>query len=322
MLSIAALAVLARSVDLEATARQLARADPLPLLLASGLVLVQLVVVTLRWSLLLPRAPEGRIAWPRLVRPVALGYLGNFVLPARLGELVRAAYVSGRWRIGLAPTIGSVLLERVVDTAVLAALAIVLAIALDAPAWMVQVAVVVAIAAIVLVAVLASGIGRPLAQRLAARGGRWTAAIGRALLGFFVGASPDRRFAIVPAALLSAVSWTIEGTVYFLVAASLGLEVSLPGALLVAAVTVLATAIPAGPAYVGTFELATTAAATALGVPAAAGLAWGVVAHVITVVPLMTAGLVALVTTESGFGDMVRAAREAEDELERPATLP
>ena len=52
------------------------------------------------------------------------------------------------------------------------------------------------------------------------------------------------------------------------------------------AVTILATAVPSAPAYVGTFELTVTAVAAAFGVPAADALAWALVAHAVTLLPL------------------------------------
>jgi uncharacterized membrane protein YbhN (UPF0104 family) len=104
----------------------------------------------------------------------------------------------------------------------------------------------------------------------------------------------------------------MEGLVYLLVANGLGIDVSYGAALLVAAVTILATAIPSAPAYVGTFELAVTSVAGALGVPPAAALAWGVVAHVVTVVPLVLAGLVALLTGEQGLRELIDEGREME----------
>ena len=311
-LSAAAVAVLVSSIDIRETGTYLMQANSALLLLAGALVLLQLATVTLRWSFLLPAAHDGRAAWAGLLVPVSLGYLGNFVLPARLGELVRSGYASRRWRIPLAPTIGSVVLERVIDTAVLASVALIAAIVLGSPAWIVQIAAVAAAAGALVVFVLAGSLGLPIATWLQARESAPLARAGHVLGAFLVGAAPDRRTAIAPAALLSAASWVLEGTVYWLVATAVGLDPTLPEALLVAAVTVLATAIPAAPAYVGTFELAATAAAGSLGISPAAGLAWAVLAHLVTVAPLMAAGVFALVRTGVRMDELVGEASPAE----------
>ncbi len=51
-----------------------------------------------------------------------VGYLANNVLPARLGELVRSHYLGDREGISRASTLGTVVVERVVDTAVVVAI--------------------------------------------------------------------------------------------------------------------------------------------------------------------------------------------------------
>ena len=78
---------------------------------------------------------------------------------------------------------------------------------------------------------------------------------------------------------------------------SLGLDLGVADAVLMGAVAVLATAIPAAPGYVGTFELAATSTAAALGVPRPEALALAVLVHVITVAPLALAGAVAIASS-------------------------
>ncbi len=52
-----------------------------------------------------------------------MGYLANNVLPARLGELVRSHYLGDREGMSRATTLGTIVVERVVDTVVLVAIA-------------------------------------------------------------------------------------------------------------------------------------------------------------------------------------------------------
>lgn len=312
--SLVAIAVLIASIDVDETVAQFANVQPILLIASGSLVFVQLVTVTARWSFLLPGMPEGgRVAWTSLVRPVAIGYLGNFILPARLGELLRAGFASRVWQLGMARTLGSVVLERVIDTSVLGMIALLLAALLDAPTWVIQVSALVAIAGAVAIAVLAAGFALPLARWVARRNGTaFVASVGRSATRFLVGATADgRRMAVLPAAVLTAVSWLVEGVVYWVAAAAIGLDVHPTTALLVAAVTVLSTAVPSAPAYVGTFELAVTASAAALGVPSAMALAWAIVAHVVTVLPLLVAGIGALMTVDASLDEMVRDARRS-----------
>ena len=54
---------------------------------------------------------------------LAVGYAANNVLPARLGELVRSHYLGDREGISRTTTLGTVVVERVVDTGMVVAIA-------------------------------------------------------------------------------------------------------------------------------------------------------------------------------------------------------
>lgn len=313
-ISLVAIGILANAVPLEETAAALAAAAWQPLAAAAALVCVQLLAVTRRWAILIgPITPRGTVPVRRLLIPVLLGYIGNFILPARLGEVVRAYVVSRREPLTFLAAIGSVVLDRIVDTTVLAVVVLLAAMSLDAPAWIVQVAAVATVLAVGALVVLAS----PLAARLSALVARIpvgaAATVSAAIDRFLRGADVGRRSsAVLQASVLSAVSWLCEGTVYWLVAISLGIDVAFPEALLVAGFTILATAVPSAPAYVGTFELAVTAVATTFGVPAADALAWGVLAHLVTAAPLAIGGIISLVAAGYAPGGLMREAEDAE----------
>ena len=68
---------------------------------------------------------------------------------------------------------------------------------------------------------------------------------------------------------------------------------------MVSAVAVLGTAIPAAPGYVGTYELAATAAGTGIALAPEAALAVGVLVHAVTRIPLTIAGIVAFITMDT-----------------------
>ena len=58
---------------------------------------------------------------------------------------------------------------------------------------------------------------------------------------------------------------SLEGTIFWLVALAIEVPLSPAEAMLTAGVTILVTAIPSAPGYVGTYELAATAVATSFG---------------------------------------------------------
>jgi uncharacterized protein (TIRG00374 family) len=316
----AALWVALRGVNLGSAAHQLQHAAPGPLLLILGVIAVQLSLRTLRWRALLAIAhPAELIRLATLLPILLIGYLGNAVLPARLGEPIRAFLAARAEHLDTGVVFGTVVLERVLDTASLAVLAFGAALVLGAPAWLTQASALAALAGVVVVAaVLAGGLGL-LARALARLEGRLPP---RAIAGGlrfvrFVAAGADAAQERPAAALalgISGACWLLDATTFWLVGQSLGIALAPTVALLIAAVTVLGTALPSAPGYLGTFELAAAGTATALGVPASAAFSLAVLAHVMMVAPSALGGAVALSASGMGLASLSSGARTVRQE--------
>ncbi len=314
--SIVALWVASRGVDLRATADALSHANPVPLVACVAVTAIQTTLRSARWRLLLPRSPGGtRPRVLRLIPIVLIGYLGNAALPARLGEPLRAWLVARRERLDPAEAFGTVVLERVVDTSTLALIGACAALLVGATGWVLQGSVLVAAGASAVLVVLVAGgparivagvrrvrglIGGGHAQRTGptesqGRIGTLAGGLAHAMERFGLGggaAQPHR--VIVAAALISASCWVLDATVFWLVGQSLGIPLAPAEAMLICAIAVLGTAAPAAPGYVGTYELAAATVATMLGVPPAPALALAVLAHVISLAPSALAGAACL----------------------------
>jgi len=315
LVSAAAVAVLATVIDIGATAETLRRTNLALVALTLLLVPGQIVLRTLRWRLLLPLRADGQRPEIQRVLPVLLaGYLGNLILPARLGEPARAYLMARREQLSFARVLGSVLLERVIDLASLAVVAVLAALVAGAPEWIVRGMIIVAVVGAVLVALLvASGIARVirlLAGVFSTRAGRMRAAFSHAI-NFGEGANGGGWGPLALAVVLSTATWGFVAATYWLSARSLGLEISMSGAMLIAAVATLGTAIPSAPANIGTFEVATVVVATALGVPAAAALALALLAHAIVTVPFAITGAAAVAHLSVSLADVAEEATAA-----------
>lgn len=298
--------VLVAVVDVGRTADTLARTDLRWVALTLLMVPAQIALRGARWALLLPRRTDGHRPSPwQVVPPMLTGYFANLVLPARLGEPVRGYLVARREQLGLSRVLGSILLERVMDLATLAAVAVAAALVVGAPLWMTQGTLVIAGVGLALVILLAASVlpraARALARVVSRRAGsRVGGRVGRlrgavdVVVSFGEGAGGDGRAALLLAVVLSTLTWAFVAGTYWLLARSIGLEISWSGAMLVAAIATLGTAIPSAPAYIGTFEVAAVVAAGALGIGAEQALALALLAHAVTTVPFALAGGVAV----------------------------
>ena len=117
-------------------------------------------------------------------------------------------------------------------------------------------------------------------------------------------ASNVRAMAI--AVVLSIGSWTCTVLAFAAAAQAVGVEPTIGQAALLAAGTNLATAIPAGPGYVGTFELATVTIAASVGIDKEPALAFAILVHVATLLVTSIGGAIVLI-----FGGRRREPRPA-----------
>src|SRR5919206_1913633 len=111
-LGILLLVLLLRSVNLDQVGDALSSADYAFLALSLIPFLINWLLKLPRWALLFGAdAPS----WDTLFGAMNVGYAINALLPARLGEIVRAYWVRDRGGVGMVRTLATIALERVMD---------------------------------------------------------------------------------------------------------------------------------------------------------------------------------------------------------------
>jgi hypothetical protein len=293
--SLVALWLVLRSVDLQEVAEVLRGADWRWIAILGGFLCVDLAVRTLRWQRLL--APLAHVPYRHTLGYLLVGYLANNILPARIGELVRSHYAGDREGISRSTTLGTIVVERVVDLVTVVAIASVAILVLSVRG-IVASAVLAGVAVAGLFAVvLAIGIAAhrlPGAERIAAWASRYPRvrdAVARLRDGLRVAGRPRT---LVEALLLSAIAWGATILAFASSGQSIGIELTIGQAALMASGVALASAIPAGPASLGTFELAAVEIGKAVGVGSSEAFAIGLIAHVSILVVTSAGGVVGL----------------------------
>jgi len=318
LISAGAIVIVLQTVDIGQTADALADTKLLVLAPCLGLVAAGIALRALRWQRLLVPAANRTVPVRRVAPVVLIGYLANAVLPARLGEPIRAYLLARREGLNAFEVLGTALLERILDVAVLAMMAFLASLAVGAPSWIVQLTGVAAAGGFLIIGVLTLGGLWPLLRFVHRINdhGRFAAArmiltrLDQVAQGF--GGRSQRR-PVAEAAGLTVVIWLVDTTVCWLAAMSLGSELSLPAALLIIGVGALGTSIPSAPGSIGTFELAASAAARAVGLAAPAALSLAIVVHAITLIPVALAGAAAMLAMGLGsLSELARAAKDAE----------
>jgi uncharacterized protein (TIRG00374 family) len=295
-ISVVALVLVARSVDVPAAWEVLKGADPRWVALMVVFIVGDILLRGVRWRVLL--APVAAVPFGVVLSSLLVGYLANNVLPARLGELVRAHDLGDRTGISRSTILGTIVIERVVDTMVVVTIAAVAILVLSVRGIVASAVLAGFALTALLVVVVAAGMYAhrlPGADRVRAFLGRWPrvrAALVRLRTGLAV--AGDAR-AVTAAVVLSLVSWSFTVLAFAAAAQAVAVEPTMGQAALLAAGTNLATAIPAGPGYVGTFELAAVTIAASVGIARAPALAFAVLVHVTTLLITSLGGVVVLV---------------------------
>jgi len=251
-----------------------------------------------RWGFLL--RGSKRVPANRLFPVVVIGYMGNDILPLRLGELLRAYVLWRKEGINVGTTLTTAVLERLFDglTMVLFVLFGLLFVPLSAfLSRLVTIASVAFFGALIVFLLLAA---RPdLLRRVARALIEWLvpARFRPPLLGLVEGVvagleslRSGRDVLVIFGATLWV--WILETAKYWLVSfAFADLHLRYVGIVLMGGAVNLLTALPSLPGYIGTFEVGIKILES-IGAPSAPAGSYVLVLHAILLLPVTLLGLV------------------------------
>jgi uncharacterized protein (TIRG00374 family) len=279
-----------------------------------------------RWRIILSPVAE-KLPLGMLWRAIAIGMMGNNVLPARAGELARAFAPSRETRrVPFSAAFASLAVDRIFDATVVLLLMAVATLDPSLPVGRTfggysiakiigsgAALALVAIAGLYLIVfftehaiLLWEWIARRIAPRFEERGRR-------TLLAFASGLAVLRD----PLRFLSTMAWAIamwlmNALAFWLGFKAVGIEVSYSAALMLQGLIAIGVAVPALPGFFGVFEYF---ARTGLGIyDIDPGLAtsWAISYHVLTFLPITVIGIYYFVTLGLKLSDMRASSAEVE----------
>lgn len=315
-----AIVILIRSVDLQAAWDVLVDANPAWVVVMILATLVDVGARAARWRALI--VPIKVVRYLRVLGYTYIGYLANSVLPARLGELVRSHALGENEGVSRTTVLGTVVVERIVDTAFVVALAAVAVVVLSARGVMTSAVLLGAafVALLVLGLALAMAMHRlPGADRVATFLERWPRIVelGRRLRDGLAVAGKPRPLAW--AVGFSVLAWTASVTTYLAGGQSVGVELTLAQGALICAGVALVTIVPSGPGYVGTFELTAVSIASSFGVDRDSAFAMALLVHLVILGVSTVGGVISSLRLGVGIGGAVKDAEDADDPEEGEA---
>jgi uncharacterized protein (TIRG00374 family) len=313
-ISLFAIYVLLSSVDIAAAFSVIRTASPIWIAAMFVAALIDIGARGARWRALL--APIVPLPYRRVLGYTYIGYLANNVLPARLGELYRSHALGDGEGISRTTVLGTVVVERVVDTIMVVAIASLAVFVLSVRGVMTS-AVLLGLAFVsLLVIVLGLGIaahrlpGAGRVEAIIARRPRLLELARRLREGLAVAGRPRT---LVAALFFSAVAWTASTMTFLAAGQAVGIQLTVAQAALMTSGVALVTIVPSGPGFVGTFELTVVSIASGFGIPRDSAFALGLLVHVVILLTTSVGGVVAILAGRRRRAAAAAAATAAAD---------
>jgi glycosyltransferase 2 family protein len=284
-LSLVFLWLAVRNANLERVGSELSNANPWLIALAvasNGLVYVWQAS---RWRRI---ARTAHVSTARFAEMIVSGVAVNNILPGRIGDMLRVRWLQLSARIKGGTALSTVFVDRAFDVF---ALVVFIAVSLPFVAsaeWLVRIAVggAALLVALALILVAARLYTRRLARDRRSRG--FVRRVARDTLEGLADPLGRRRGAML--AGLSLAAWGMWSIAAWLVARSLGIELSPIEALFVTGVINLGLAIPSSPGFIGTYQWLGVSALALLDVGTDRALAFAILMHAVWYVPTLLVG--------------------------------
>lgn len=256
---------------------------------------------SLAWRIRVLAGTQTQLSFMTALRSVFAGYLGNAALPARVGEVLKAAYIARQARLPFGAALAWIAVERLVD------LCCVLCCALWIVPWVMGksamgdgvmlfvVLAMVGMAAVVMATLRPVWFSKIVKMVLPLLGQRLSQWLDPKLESFLQGLGALARPRTALAMLLcTLVYWACTVATMQLWLQAFELSVPWYGSLLLLAFLALGTALPAAAAYIGTYHFAVVAALGVLGVARETGAALALFVHAAGLIPWVTVSILVL----------------------------
>lgn len=246
---------------------------------------------------ILVRAVRSKLMIPKLslmeaLGSVCIGYAANNILPARLGEIARAHVVGKSCGVKRSLALSSILVERILDGAVIVLLMVLAMKSIELPEWAIKVRQggIILFSCALLGVLIAPYIGPKILSLIP---NQKIKSIGE---GFLEGIQLASRSlpVMVSLILLSFLVWVVEEQMFVVASDAFGLGIAPFSLFFVLGVINLGILVPSSPGYIGVYHYFCTLALGVFGVPMGKAVAYGVVLHASQVIPTTIIGLLFL----------------------------
>jgi len=301
VISVAFLYLAGRKVDFSLMWEAFTKVNYWFVLLAIPVMFFSHFLRALRWRFLMD--PIKKVDVASLFSALLIGYMANILMPAHLGELLRA-YVLGKKReVSASSTFATIVVERIIDVFALLLLMVFAILLYPFPDWInkagyaMLVSTVVFFVFLILLKKYFAFLERFLDLFLKPLPKGMQERLGRGIRSFVLGIVPLRSgWDYLVVAVLSVVIWVCYGFIIHLVLYAFDLvsvyHLPWSTSLIILVITTIGIVIPSSPGYVGTYHWLCQVSLALFGVPAGPALSFAILTHGVNFLPVLIVGLV------------------------------
>ncbi|CAN5756018.1 lysylphosphatidylglycerol synthase transmembrane domain-containing protein [soil metagenome] len=313
-----------RGLDLSAVKRAFADAQLLPWLpIGIASYLVSHVVRGIRCKILVRR--HTRLGLLTATNIVVVGYGANNVLPARLGEFVRAGMLAERAKMPIAQSLGVTFIERVLDGLAMLLFLVIASLTVSVAGWMREL---VYVALVVFgLATIVMAVGALWPKLIISLTSKLTSPLGINWQSRFVklathvtdaGACLRDPVDALLLVLLSLVVWAFEAGIYVAILPIFGIPMTVQYAVITMCVTGFGLLLPSSPGGIGPYHYFASQAMMVHGIAAPTALAYATLVHLSWFIPITIWGAIVMLW----YGVKLSAVTKLADDTRRGEELP
>ncbi|MFC2061153.1 lysylphosphatidylglycerol synthase transmembrane domain-containing protein [Elusimicrobiota bacterium] len=296
-LSILCLYLALRKVDFSKTLQLLTQTNYIYLLPAIILFIIDFLLRSLRWKVLL--SPVKKCRYIDLLSTLYIGFFANSVLPMRMGEVIRAVMVGEKEKISKTSSIATIALERLLDGFAILILLIMAFFVFPFPENIKRIWIIGAFVFSFLLLLLYGLIYlrsftlKVLTSLFKMLPNNFEEKIERLLDKFLAGLEilrKTRHFFLTMT--ISMGVWLADASVFYFVAKGMGIQqITFIGAIFIMAVIALGISIPSSPGYIGVYEYFGVLGCSILGIEKSSALSFILLTHIMQILIISIIGM-------------------------------
>ena len=273
-----------------------------------------------RWGVILQ--PMEKISQFTLFAVTSVGFLAIAAIPARIGELARPYLIAKKSSIKMSSALGTIIVERVLDSLAVLTMTFAVLILQDLPSWMIKSGILFFIVTMLVIACMIGLILRreraiKIIDRILRRlPGKPTQKVNHVIHhfidGFQVITDVKRLLYLL---LLSAVVWLVDVAAIYTLLLAFSFNLPVLAAFVVMVILIAGIAIPTAPGFIGNWHYACILGLSLFGIAKPEGFSFALVYHFLSMIIVIILGVLFLPFNKLSISDMTK--QMAEDQGSR-----